>query len=106
MLKVYLSEIAEKKLDLLLDYLETEWSEKSKSNFINRLKKAFKKIASHPKSCPESESYKNLYKCLVTKQTTLYYRILDYEIEVVTIKDNRQSPETIEKEIKHWRQQW
>jgi len=33
-MKVYLSPLAEKKLVMLLEYLETEWNERVKDNFL------------------------------------------------------------------------
>lgn len=49
----------------------------------------------HPKSCPESEEFKGLHKCVVTKHNSLFYRITDDEIEVITLFDNRQDPSSL-----------
>ncbi|TVR39825.1 MAG: type II toxin-antitoxin system RelE/ParE family toxin, partial [Cryomorphaceae bacterium] len=43
------------------------------------------------------------FKCVVTKQTSFYYRIINDEIEIISISDNRQDPDRIEDELKHWR---
>ncbi len=51
-------------------------------------------ISKQPKSCPESIDFKGLFKCVVSKQTTFYYRI-KYgvaETEIITIFDTRQNP--------------
>ena len=37
MMKVYLSPLAEKKLVMLLEYLETEWNEREKDIFLKNL---------------------------------------------------------------------
>ncbi len=103
MLKVFLSPLAERQLELLLDYLEFEWSVKSRSSFLEKIKKSCKMISLHPKSCLESQEFPNLFKCVVTKQTSFYYRIIDNEIEIISVKDNRQDPDKIEDELKHWR---
>lgn len=57
----------------------------------------FNKI--HPESFPASEKDKSLRKCLITKQTTLYFRFDDKEIKIPTIFDNRQDPEKLNTEI-------
>lgn len=103
MFKIYLSPLAERQLELLLEYLEFEWSKNSRATFLDKVKKSFTKISSQPKSCPESQESPNLFKCVVTKQTSFYYRIIDKEIEVISIKDNRQDPDKIEEELNHWR---
>ena len=60
-----------------------------------------KQISIQPQSCPESSEFKGLYKCVVTKQTTFYYRISTElkEVEVITIFDTRQNPEKLKKDI-------
>ena len=102
-MRIFLSPIAERKLELLLEYLETNWSRKTRDNFLSKLLKSFKQVSNHPNSCPESLEFANLFKCIVTKQTAFYYRIKSNEIEVITITDNRQDPDKIFEEIKHWR---
>lgn len=49
----------------------------------------------------ESKFSKGLYKCIVTKQTTFFYRInmKEKEIEIITFFDTRQNPNKLYKEI-------
>jgi plasmid stabilization system protein ParE len=99
-MKVFLSPLAERKLMLLLDYLTENWSLGVKDEFLNELKRSFKQIELHPKSCQESTSIPNLYRCVVTRQTSIYYRINTEDIEIVTVIDNRQNPSNIIDEFK------
>jgi plasmid stabilization system protein ParE len=89
-----------KKLDSLLVYLENEWSTKVKHNFILKLDKSLKQIQKLPDSFPESEKIRGLRKCVVTKQTTVFYRYSDTSIDVISIFDNRQNPKSQKKEMK------
>ncbi|KAF5051589.1 hypothetical protein DSECCO2_417480 [anaerobic digester metagenome] len=89
-----------KKLDSLLVSLENEWSTKVKHNFILKLDKSLKQIQKLPDSFPESEKIKGLRKCVVTKQTTVFYRYSETSIDVITIFDNRQNPKSQKKEMK------
>ena len=98
--EVRLSKRAMKKLDSLLVYLENEWSTKVKHNFILKLDKSLKQIQKLPDSFPESEKIRGLRKCVVTKQTTVFYRYSDTSIDVITIFDNRQNPKSQKKEMK------
>jgi len=52
-------------------------------------------ISQHPESCPVSVEFQGLYKCVVTKQTTIYYRIEENEIQVIAFFDNRQDPKKL-----------
>lgn len=99
MKEVFFSKRSATKLQNLLDFLEEEWSEKVKQNFIKKLDNALEKIKNFPESCEESDIKKGLFKCIITKQTTLYYRYNSKQITVVTLFDNRMNPKKLKKEI-------
>lgn len=92
-LKVTISERAEKNLDDIMLYLEEEWSIRVRDNFRKKLIKAVEQIAKSPELFPSSAIKKNVRRCVVTKQTSLYYRISNQEIEIITIQDNRKNPQ-------------
>lgn len=100
-MKVYLSELAENKLLILVDYLLAKWNLKVKNDFIEKLTQKIEQISNQPECCPQSKDFLGLYKCVVTKQTTFYYRIFvdENEIEIITIFDTRQNPLQLNKEI-------
>ena len=100
-MKVFLSELAESKLLKLSKYLLEEWNVKTRDKFISKLNDKIKQISIQPDSCPKSSEFKNLYKCVVTKQTTFFYRILTErkEIEIITFFDTRQNPHKLKKDV-------
>lgn len=100
-MKVFLSELAELKLLKLSEYLLENWNLSVRNQFIDKLTEKIKQISIQPKSCPKSSEFKNLFKCVVTKQTTFYYRINEQldEIEIITIFDSRQNPKKLKKDI-------
>lgn len=73
---VFLSELAEAKLLKLNDYLIEEWGVRARDKFIQKLTQKLAQIAAQPENSPQSSEIKGLYKCVVTRQSTLYYRIL------------------------------
>ncbi|MGE5944155.1 MAG: type II toxin-antitoxin system RelE/ParE family toxin [Flavobacteriales bacterium] len=101
-MKVFLSELAESKLLKLSEYLLENWNLKARDNFIIKLAEKVNQISSQPESGAKSTEIEGLYKCVVTKQTTFYYRILAErdEIEIITIFDTRQHPDKLKKDIK------
>jgi plasmid stabilization system protein ParE len=99
--KVFLSESAESKLLKLNEHLLLKWNLKVRNDFIKKLTSKIEQISNQPESCPESYLFKGLFKCVVTKQTTFYYRVNfdKKEIEIITFFDTRQNPDHLEKEI-------
>ena len=101
-MKVFLSELAENKLLKLTDFLLENWNLKVRNEFIKKLTSKIEQISEQPESCPQSTNFKGLFKCVVTKQTTFYYRINfdKKEIEIITVFDTRQHPDKLERDIK------
>jgi plasmid stabilization system protein ParE len=97
--KVVISKTAEKKLDKLFEYLISEWSVKVKRDFVKKLNKSIELIKNQPEIFPESKKGNSLRKCVITKQTTLYYRFNSKQINIVTVFDTRQNPNKLDKEI-------
>jgi|SRR5690606_3839184 len=100
-MKVFLSELAESKLLKLSEYLIENWDLQARDKFISKFTEKIKQISLQPDSCPKSSEFKNLYRCVLTKQTTFYYRITidKKEIEIITIFDTRQHPNKLKKDI-------
>lgn len=97
---IFLSPLAEKKIELLLLYLEKEWGPKVKNEFLILLFQDLKQVEKYPKSKIQSKSQIHLFKSVLTKHTSYFYRINCEDIEVITLIDNRQNPTKIEKELK------
>ena len=102
-MKVYLSALAETKLLDLTSYIQENWGKQIRDKFINNFTDKVSQISNQPKSCPESQEFKGLYKCVVSKQSTFFYRVNAKlnEIEIITIFDTRQDPSLLENEIQN-----
>ena len=97
--EVVVSKTAERKLDKLFEYLITEWSIKIKTDFVEKFDSSIEIIKNQPELFPESKKGKGLRKCVITKQTTLFYRYNSKRINIVTIFDTRHNPYKLDKEI-------
>jgi len=97
--EIRLSKRVSRKLDKLLLFLEDDWSIKAKKDFLLKLEESFKHIQKLPASFPESNKIPGLRKCIVTRQTTIFYSYSDTTIFLVSIFDNRQDPNSLNKEI-------
>ena len=78
------------------DYIEAKFSLRIKTAFLEKLRKNFDYIVSSPENFPNSE-YENLRKCVVSKQTSIFYKIRSKDIVVVSVFDTRQNPNKIKK---------
>lgn len=75
--KVEFSLNAEKSFDKIASFILNEWNLKVQENFLAKFDKSVSAIISNPESFPNA-GFKNTKKCVVTKQTTIYY-IFDSE---------------------------
>ncbi|MCP4121283.1 MAG: type II toxin-antitoxin system RelE/ParE family toxin [Bacteroidetes bacterium] len=98
--KVKLSPLAEQKLDLLLDYLEKEWSVEIRNRFLQKFKEKAGQAASFPKSCPESIAMPGIFKAVIDHQNSFFYRLESNGIEIITLTDNRSEPQDALEELK------
>ncbi|GAB1454457.1 hypothetical protein MASR2M47_45130 [Draconibacterium sp.] len=96
---ILLSKRASRKLEDLFDYLESEWSQKVKSDFILRFDKSLKQIQKLPESCPQTRFAKGIRMLVITKQTSVFYRFDSRKIYFVSIFDNRMNPKKLKKEL-------
>jgi len=90
--KIIWTDEALKNLSGIIEYLEQRWTEREIRNFARLLDRQINLIQSNPKLFPTSKTSKNLRKSVLTKQTTIYYRIDNKEVRIVTLFDNRQNP--------------
>lgn len=99
-MRIRLSSLAAFKIQKLLDFLEEKWSLKAKNKFIQKFTDRLDVLENNPEGFPQSEVRPELRKLVITKQTTILYKMTKDTIFVVTLIDNRQDPDLIEKEIK------
>ena len=88
---------AEEALDNLkgiIDYLERKWTAREVKKFANSLDQNLNLIKNNPKLFPEAE-LSGLRKCVLSKQTSIYYRIIRNEVHVLTLFDNRRHPKKL-----------
>ena len=86
---------ASKKIDEISNYIESKWSERIRKEFIEKITKSIKIIRNSPEAFPISEYRRTIRKCVVTKQTTIFYRFNSKKITVIALFDTRQNPSNI-----------
>jgi plasmid stabilization system protein ParE len=72
-----------------LDYLLSEWPLDVAIEFDEKVERLLERLQTFKKLCPPSEKQPDLRRCVVTKQTSMYYQIQGDVIEIVVFYDNR-----------------
>jgi plasmid stabilization system protein ParE len=78
----------------LIDYLLNQWGEKVTIKFADRLQYVLTIISERPEIYAATIKRKDTRRCVLTKHTSLYYRIKTGKIELITLFDNRSNPST------------
>jgi len=71
----------------ILNYIIDNWSISDADNFNNITNDLIAKIAINHKLCPKSKT-SNFRKCVVTRQTSLIYRINSDSIDIIGFISN------------------
>ncbi|MBP6127124.1 type II toxin-antitoxin system RelE/ParE family toxin [Flavobacterium sp.] len=77
-----------------VDYLKVKWSERISDNFLKELKRNIDLIQINPELFPISE-FEGLRKCVVSKQTSVFFIIKNNIVYIVSVFDTRQNPNKI-----------
>lgn len=92
--KVVWSEEAVENLKGIIQYLEENWTEREIRKFAMKLEKQISIIKLQPLSFPKARNF-DVRRSVLTKQTTIYYNVYQDILRIVSIFDNRQSPEKL-----------
>ncbi|GAB1445439.1 hypothetical protein MASR2M41_11330 [Flammeovirgaceae bacterium] len=88
-LRVTISERAEKNLKDIISYLEQEWSSRVSKKYLDILQHKVNLISKNHNLYEASQKKKSIFRCVLTKQSIMYYRVGKEEIEIITIQDSR-----------------
>ncbi|WP_162419130.1 type II toxin-antitoxin system RelE/ParE family toxin [Cyclobacterium roseum] len=76
----------------LLEYVVRKFGQqKAKEIYVN-IEKTLSLLSESPEMYRESDIRKGLRKCTFSKQTSIYYRIKEDHLEVVSFRPNRKDP--------------
>ena len=76
-----------------LEYLENNWTEKELRKFSAKLDHTIELISKTPEIFPASFEKDEIRKAVVEKHNSLYYRINENSIEIISLFSNRKNPD-------------
>ena len=95
--KLIWSDEALQNLKGIIAYLEERWTNREIKKFARLLDRNLELIMDNPKFFPASDHSKELRRSVISKQVSLYYRIENQEVHIVSVFDNRQNPNRLKK---------
>jgi plasmid stabilization system protein ParE len=81
----------------ILTYLEENWTVKEIQKFARLLDLPLNRLTIHPFLFPNSNKYKKIRKSVLTRQISIYYRVTNHDVQIITLFDNRQNPNKLNK---------
>ena len=75
-----------------LDYINERWTDRELKNFVSLLEKNISTIVLFPHIFPASSQNSNVRRCVVSKQTSLYYKVEEDRIIILSLFSNKQNP--------------
>lgn len=82
-------------LKKIIAYLEENWTSREIQKFALLLDLQLKRLITNPYLFPESHRYKKIRKSVLSRQVSMYYRVVNQEIQIISLFDNRQNPKKL-----------
>ncbi len=79
----------------IFNYLERKFSEKDIKKFAKKLDKQLELLKTSPETFAFANSSKEVRRTIIAKLTSVYYCIEGNDIKIISVFDNRQSPEKL-----------
>lgn len=90
---IFWTDFALKELENTIEYIEQNWSEKELKNLAEKLEETLNLISKNPDIFQVSEFKKDVRRVVVLKFNTIYYRLNNNQIEILSFFSNRQDPD-------------
>ena len=91
--KILWTDNALKELEKTIVFLEENWTEKELRRLAINLEKTLSLISQNPFIFQSSEIKKDIRRAVVLSLNTLYYRVTENNVEIVSFFSNRQNPD-------------
>lgn len=91
-LKIRYSHRASNEQIALLEYVLNRFGENTAKQVYHKIEKVLAEIANMPNMYRSSKRKKGLRKCVLSKQTSIYYRVTGDYLEIVSFRANRKDP--------------
>jgi len=91
-LKIQWTKRADKKFDLILDYLLVEWNQKVTVSFVRNVYDIIDILAEYPEIGTLENPEKGIRGLTIVKQVDIFYKVNGDQLIILNFFDNRQDP--------------
>ena len=91
-LKIRWTEEATKNLEGIIVYLETNWTTKELIKFFQKFEKQLIILSNFPEAYSISQKKRRIHRCVLTKNLSIYYKVTNDSIFLLSLFDTRQDP--------------
>jgi len=98
--RIFWTDFALEELEKTIEYLKENFSEKELKNLAESIEENLILISKNPNLYQVSEAKKDLRRIVILRYNSLYYRIKNDTIEIISFFSNRQNPRKKNLEIK------
>lgn len=86
---------AEKQLDRIIEYLQTNWTKREVKQFFKELEKGLETIRAAPDRQKKSLRKDGAFEYQISPQTTIFYAFDDKKAIILLLWSNRMNPENL-----------
>ncbi|MFN5794594.1 MAG: type II toxin-antitoxin system RelE/ParE family toxin, partial [Bacteroidota bacterium] len=90
--RIFWTDFALEELEKTIEYLKENFSEKELKNLAESIEENLILISKNPNLYQVSEAKKDLRRIVILRYNSLYYRIKNDTIEIISFFSNRQNP--------------
>ncbi|MFN2430218.1 MAG: type II toxin-antitoxin system RelE/ParE family toxin [Cryomorphaceae bacterium] len=94
-LELIWTQTAERQLDRIIEYLQTNWTEREISQFFKKLEKGLETIRTASNTQKKSHRKAGTFEYQISPQTTIFYTFDDKKATILLLWSNRMNPENI-----------
>jgi plasmid stabilization system protein ParE len=90
--KILWTDNALKELEQTIEYLEENWTERELRNLAESLEETITLISQNPLMFQSSKKKKDIRRAVILSLNSLYYRVSEDSVEILSFFGNRQNP--------------
>jgi plasmid stabilization system protein ParE len=91
-LEIFYTPDSRETLSSVYDFIQNKFGTRAADSFVKKAEKTINLIAEYPHMFKASAIDENIRIGLITKQTSLFYRVTNTTIQLLFFWDNRQEP--------------
>jgi plasmid stabilization system protein ParE len=90
--KILWTDNALKELEQTIEYLEENWTERELRNLAESIEETITLISQNPLIFQSSKKKKDIRRAVILSLNSLYYRVSEDSVEILSFFGNRQNP--------------